>query len=206
MFKQDNPISKLKDDENGLHRANFSNNLVLNIKNYFNMHSTNDCLTIGLMGEWGSGKTSILNLTENELKNTDIKIIKFNPWIYSSYNQLIELFFDELIYSFYKKDENTLKNYFRQYKLKLNELSFFKNLTITGASFINPKIGDLTEKILKTKSEEKSLEYIKNKINHEIKNHKILCIIDDVDRLSNNEIAEIFKLVKVMANLIIWFI
>ena len=49
------------------------------------------------MGEWGSGKTSLLNLTKQNLKNSNIKIIEFNPWLYSSYNQLVEQFLDELI-------------------------------------------------------------------------------------------------------------
>jgi len=36
-----------------------------------------------LSGEWGSGKTSILNLLEREFeKKTRVKIIRFNPWKY----------------------------------------------------------------------------------------------------------------------------
>ena len=84
MFKEDNDV-KISGDT--LNRRNFAESLALNIQNYFDRQDINNCLTIGLMGEWGSGKTSILNMTEEYLKDSKIKIIKFNPWIYSSYNQ-----------------------------------------------------------------------------------------------------------------------
>ena len=70
MLKEDKDINI---DGDTLNRSNFAENLSLNIQNYFNR--SNNCLTIGLMGEWGSGKTSILNMTEDYLK--DSKIIIF---------------------------------------------------------------------------------------------------------------------------------
>ena len=60
-------------------------------------------LTIGIYGKWGSGKTSFLNLIEKEIdifsKDPDQKgIIKyhFNPWRYSSEDELLFDFFDGL--------------------------------------------------------------------------------------------------------------
>ena len=37
-------------------------------------------LTIGVFGEWGSGKTSLMRLTENELNKQKIKTVWFNAW------------------------------------------------------------------------------------------------------------------------------
>ena len=62
------------------------------------------------MGEWGCGKTSLLNLTKLHLKDNDIKIMDFNPWMYSSYNQLVEQFFDELISQFSNDSDSDLIN------------------------------------------------------------------------------------------------
>lgn len=66
------------------------------------------------MGEWGSGKTSLLNMTEAYLKDSKIIIIKFNPWLYSSYNQLVGQFFDELILEFTDSCDVSLTGFLRQ--------------------------------------------------------------------------------------------
>lgn len=75
MFKEYKDV-KISGDT--LNRKNFAKSLALNIQNYFGRKDANNCLTIGLMGEWGSGKTSLLNMTEEYLKDSKIKIIKFN--------------------------------------------------------------------------------------------------------------------------------
>lgn len=62
MFNSDKPISNENEDE--LNRMPFVKRLSKSICNY----DSQDCLVIGLMGEWGSGKTSILNLTFSEIK------------------------------------------------------------------------------------------------------------------------------------------
>ncbi|MEE0024974.1 KAP family P-loop NTPase fold protein [Methanobrevibacter sp.] len=182
MFKEDEEIKKSDDDT--LNRDDFAKNLALNIKNYFNRNDINNCLTIGLMGEWGSGKTSLLNMTENHLKETNIKIIKFNPWLYSSYNQLVEQFFDELIREFTDSRDETLRSYLRQYKLKVNELNLAKDLALAGVSLLDSRLGTVAERIIKTSSEEKNLEHFKNKISNQFSGREVVCVIDDLDRLS----------------------
>lgn len=122
MLKEDKDIKNV--DEDILNRANFAESLALNIQNYFDRQDINNCLTIGLMGEWGSGKTSLLNMTEEYLKDSKIKIIKFNPWLYSSYNQLVGQFFDELIMEFIDSRDVSLTGFLRQYKIKVNELEY----------------------------------------------------------------------------------
>lgn len=197
-FQSENPIESIDEDTDGLNRNNFSKNLAENIKNYFK--NNNNSITIGLMGDWGSGKTSILNLTKIHLKDSDIKIMDFNPWIYSSYNQLIEQFFDELISQFTEDTEHTLIKELKSYNFKLNKSNFVKSILPTIASIGNSHAGEILNQTLNMDNEEKSLEKIKNRINEELKNHQILCIIDDLDRLDTHEINEMFKLIKIMAN------
>lgn len=197
MLKEDKTINI---NEDTLNRKNFAKNLATNIQNYFNRNEINNCLTIGLIGEWGSGKTSLLNMTEEYLKDSKIKIIKFNPWIYSSYNQLVEQFFDELIIEFTDSRDNTLNDYLIRYKLKVNKLELAKKLAVFGTSLINSKAGSGVERFLSSSSEEKNLAYLKKKIDEQFAGRKVVCIIDDLDRLSKDEIAEMFKLIKIMAD------
>ncbi len=197
MFKEDNDV-KISGDT--LNRRNFAESLALNIQNYFDRQDINNCLTIGLMGEWGSGKTSILNMTEEYLKDSKIKIIKFNPWIYSSYNQLVGQFFDELIMEFTEYRDASLRGFLRQYKIKVNELELAKKLAVVGTSLIDSRLGSGVERILGSSSEEENLAYLKKKIDEQFTGRKVVCVIDDLDRLSNDEIAEMFKLIKIMAD------
>ena len=197
MFKEDNDV-KISGDT--LNRRNFAESLALNIQNYFNRQKVNNCLTIGLMGEWGSGKTSLLNMTEEYLKDSKIKIIKFNPWLYSSYNQLVGQFFDELIMEFTDSRDVSLTGFLRQYKIKVNELELAKKLAVVGTSLIDSRLGSGVERILGSSSEEENLAYLKKKIDEQFSGRKVVCIIDDLDRLSKDEIAEMFKLIKIMAD------
>jgi len=64
-------------------------------------HTDPSCLIAALYGPWGSGKSSLLYLIENHLRNSspstnDYIIIRFNPWNISSVDQLIAMFFHEL--------------------------------------------------------------------------------------------------------------
>ena len=197
MFKEDKDV-KISGDT--LNRKNFAKSLALNIQNYFERQDVNNCLTIGLMGEWGSGKTSLLNMTEEYLKDSKIKIIKFNPWLYSSYNQLVGQFFDELIMEFTDSRDVSLTGFLRQYKIKVNELELAKKLAVVGTSLIDSRLGSGVERILGSSSEEENLAYLKKKINGQLAGRKVVCIIDDLDRLSRDEIAEMFKLIKIMAD------
>lgn len=60
-------------------------------------------IVIGLYGKWGVGKTSVVNLILDYIKNAQNipaekkpTIIEFNPWNFSEQNQLILAFFNEI--------------------------------------------------------------------------------------------------------------
>ena len=197
-FTTEKPIESVTEDKKGLNINNYAEYLGKNIENYFKYN--HDSITIGLMGEWGSGKTSILNLTENYLKNSNIKVMKFNPWIYSSYNQLIEQFFDELIKQFYSDENYELIANIKRYWLKINKSDLAKGASIPLIATQSKTISKILNSIFKYDSEEKSLEKLKNEINNKLGDYKIVCIIDDLDRVSTTEIQEMFKLIKIMAD------
>jgi len=199
MFDLDAPITTVKEDQEGLNRNNFAENLAKNINNHYNQGEVNECLVIGLMGEWGDGKTSVLNLTQKHLKeiNSEIEIVNFHPWLYSSYNQLIHLFFEDLINSITGDD---LKDELRKYSLKLDKLSLTKTIISETLGSFSNSLKNVFEEFAPKNSEEKTLTQLKNSINEELVNHIVLCIIDDIDRLTKEEISEMFRLLKIIAN------
>ena len=82
-----------------------------------------DSVVIGIEGEWGSGKSSFINLILNKVRPTEKNlVIEFNPWNFSDQNELIKDFFNSItnaldkIYTrrsltreFYKKSSKKFK-------------------------------------------------------------------------------------------------
>ena len=87
-FIPDEPVDSKKDDK--LNRYDFAKNLADILLN----HDYEKCLTIGLIGKWGSGKTSIVNLAHNQIEDEKIIKINFESWNFSTQNNLYEQFFN----------------------------------------------------------------------------------------------------------------
>ena len=201
MFYSEKPIILGKEDLLG--RAKVANELSREIKSYKN----EDSLTIGIVGKWGSGKTSFINMVlENFEENDDYIIIKFNPWNISSRKQLISDFFLQLSNSIKKEDMNA--EIMSTIGKSLGILSkFFKPLGLIPPLSLLGTIGDITEKASGfineyLEAEKEDLETLKSNINQELEDldKKLLIVIDDIDRLCDEEIREIFQLVKSIAD------
>ena len=92
MISPDLPIQNVSEDK--LNRGSFASSLASAIMDY----SSSSSFTIGLYGEWGSGKTSLINLVLDDIEKRKDKtiILRFNPWLCSETNQLISQFFKQL--------------------------------------------------------------------------------------------------------------
>ena len=93
MYLEDAPIKHQEEDL--LHRRNFAKRLG---KSLLDM-KTNDGYCIGLFGPWGSGKSSVINMVLEEIntlssgKECAPIIMYFNPWNFSSSEQLLRQYF-----------------------------------------------------------------------------------------------------------------
>lgn len=90
-FYTENPINDKNEDK--LNRTLYAENLAESIR----LNKENKCLTIGLIGKWGSGKTSIINIAINKLKSEDLIILNFSPWYFSTQDNLYRQFFNLII-------------------------------------------------------------------------------------------------------------
>lgn len=201
MFYSEKPI--ISKNEDLLGRKKVASDLAKEIEHYKNK----DSLTIGIVGKWGSGKTSFINMVLESFKGNDKYIvIKFNPWNISSRKQLISDFFLQLSNNI--KKENESNKIIGTIGKSLGTLSkFFKPLGLIPPLSLLGTIGDITEKASGVineylEAEKEDLEALKSNINQELEDldKKLLIVIDDIDRLCDEEIREMFQLVKSIAD------
>jgi hypothetical protein len=83
----DAPITK--DAQDTLSRVPFVEDFYKQIKKF----PFDEPMVFGLNGRWGYGKTSVLNLLRNRLRNDkEIILVDFNPWYFSSADVLVHRF------------------------------------------------------------------------------------------------------------------
>ena len=139
-----------------------------------------------LIGKWGCGKTSIINLLRLKINNSDTCLMDtFSPWKYDNKISLFKGFYNYIF-------KLIGKNYgYVNYKsmIKKYEKVIF-NMIEKTTSISLPSIFE--------EDDEQELEIIKKQINDIIKynDKKIIIVIDDIDRLGKEEILFTFKMVK----------
>ena len=111
MYYSDKPIDLEQNDRLG--RNSFAKLLAKSILNLNNQ----DTFSVGLFGKWGSGKTSIVNMMLHEIElnqqtlpeNEKFIVIRFEPWNFSVYYQLLQLLFFPKNLVYYQYTELNLK-------------------------------------------------------------------------------------------------
>ncbi|EAK9908414.1 KAP family NTPase [Campylobacter lari] len=215
-FKVDKAITSKNEDL--FSRRENATALAKIIKSY----QDEDSISIGIIGDWGSGKTSFVNMILEELKDDEnFIIINFNPWNISTRKQLISDFFTKLAKEIRKapfpkiKIKNLKKicshfkfKFFSEVSQNLEDLALLFKMssyviadpaTSVAMSKTSNAISDFNKSL---NAEKKGLDEIKNKINTALSNidTKIIIVIDDLDRLADTDIREIFQLVRSIAD------
>jgi predicted KAP-like P-loop ATPase len=204
IFRSDQPIQSQKDDL--LARALFAQSLGDTILKY----QQKDSIVLGLLGEWGSGKTSVINMTIEHIVSVsqgrqdalNPYIVRFDPWNYADQNQLIRQFFKQLSVTLrridYGKNAEEIGIMIETYARLLDPLACVPSYGPISAIFssILKFFGKNLSKWGSIKSNDLlSTKYELNQL-LDRQNRKILIVIDDIDRLSDIEIRQMFQLVK----------
>ncbi len=173
--------------------------------------------TIGLFGPWGSGKTSLINMTVDALNRyqdgggTKVpKVIRFEPWNYVDANQLLVQFFKVISHELKLRDEGkemaAVSKALDIYAKMVSSPAFSLAGGLPGYAIFAGSAGlaGLFSKWLgKFGADAKgNLALRKQKVVDalsELDTH-LLVIIDDIDRLTNDQIRMIFQLVNSIAN------
>ena len=160
-------------------------------------------LTIGVQGEWGSGKTSILNSIYHELNEEGIyKQIWINSWessLGSTPEESLLKIINEIVEDLIKADpKNENAENSKKWLMTLG-----KGIIRTGASALNGKVGEIVDELLETSSHSikqlrESLSTLAQDVMERTTNpyKKIIVYVDDLDRIEPKEAVKILELLK----------
>ena len=192
-FDADHPIERREQDRLG--RQSFAEAIARDIYRV----PADRGFTIAVEGEWGSGKTSVLNMVaetlEDEVDST--VVLRFNPWLFRGADDLVARFFGELGAQLAPDKSQVLK----QVVKALGELS--QNLapmspvpgTSAGAALF-AKLGAMW-------AQSPSLHEKRNDLSNALDKYRsrIVVLIDDIDRLEPSETRELVRLVRLTSGL-----
>ena len=158
-----------------------------------------DGFTFAVVGEWGSGKTSVLNMVAETLVDDGdgAAVLRFNPWLFSSAADLIPRFFSELSAQLNQRDLKGLKDVAKA----LSELgeSLAPLSPIPGAAIVVELLAKLTRHATQPPSLLEKRERLRDALTRS--DSRVVVLIDDIDRLEPNETRELMRLVRLTSDL-----
>ena len=174
-----------------------------NTKNYVNALSEFilECstpMTIAIQGDWGTGKTSMMNLIEEKIKDK-AECVDFNTWQYSQFNlgdQLPVLLLNKLINALADKNEKIEK-------VKGIMTRLVKLASRTAVGYLSQGTIDISDdKIVADLDAVEELVELKkifqNLVDKKTQNGKrVVVFVDDLDRLQPEKAVEVLEVMKV---------
>lgn len=220
IFYPDLPVQS--SDQDALGRKKFARELALRLRAWHGQES----LVLALHGAWGSGKSSIKNMALEYLRSDETScphIIEFNPWQISGQDQLTKAFFHDVAIQLDQLAGDDAKA-----KHRAEKWAAYGTLLQAGGTLassletILPVFGipgaplaGAAGKALKKSAElaahgekaagrrEKTLSEAKAELRQNFAKglkKTVLVVIDDIDRLTFEEIRLLFRLVKANAD------
>lgn len=193
------------------------------LTNSVNLIINNDDLipsTIGVYGDWGSGKSSLMKMIEKENTKPENLIVKFNGWLFEGYEDakiaLLSTLIDEVIKS--RTWDEKAKKYLSKLVKRIKWLKLITKTAQLGANaFISSQTDFDYQKNLKDISELNIDDYIKEvedenqtlidrgikefhkdfeELLEQTKLKKVIILIDDLDRCNPDTIISTLEAIK----------
>jgi hypothetical protein len=162
-------------DEDKLFRRNIVDNLVQQI-------TADRVPIIALVGPWGDGKTSVLNLLQISLKAYQgVRVVRFSSWIPGTEAALVATLFNSII--------RTVETEFFLGKAKTELIRYGRSLAT-----VLPKAGTALREWFHEPSQAEQISELK-RIIRELP-IRLVIFIDDIDRMQVDELQALLKLIR----------
>lgn len=182
-FLVDHPLTKEEEDICGW--RDFAVTLT---KHLLATNTERAAFSLGIVASWGEGKSSFMGIMQRYLlrEQRNIIVMRFNPWLYDKEAQLTKVFFEEL--------RRTLAPY--SSKLSRSIENYADLLLAVDNGWLK-----FAHQLLRLPQRSTAEQF--DKLSRDIQElgKKVVIFIDDVDRLTREELLELFNLVRNSSNL-----
>ena len=163
-------------------------------------------MTIAIQGDWGSGKTSMMNMVRQNVQGKVVPIW-FNTWQYSQFEMASYLSIS-LLSDFLEKigAEQETKSLLKAMANSAKALGKATAIIATEQILGETMAGNLNDKFSATESQDiaKSLETLRDKIQNAVikklqdtKKDRVVVFVDDLDRLAPEKAVELLEVLKI---------
>jgi predicted KAP-like P-loop ATPase len=163
-----------------------------------NVRIQSESTVLALIGDWGSGKSSVLAMLQQRLQDNDLwQVATFNPWTYPDTTSLHRGFFGELMHALPKDGRPG------DARTKVGELA----RTISPLGKLGVLVGVDGQDLIKTAGDliagDTSASAAKRSAESALRaaGVPVLLVVDDLDRLTPDELLEVLKLVRLVGRL-----
>jgi hypothetical protein len=186
-------------DADRLGRSQFADQLAAALLS----EAADEGLVAALVGPWGQGKSSVLNMVKEQLEGDHTRtVLMFNPWMFAGQSQLTSAFFEQVAGQLRLKGkaEEALADRLIGYGQALSPLVF---VPVAGAWL--GRAGAVATAIGRVRSARKQpdpVEQQRQAIEAALGKltEPIFVFIDDIDRLTAREIRDMLGLVRLTAH------
>lgn len=158
-------------------------------------HSWEDSIVFGLTGPWGSGKSSMLAMIEEQLTTSDNNwhIARFTPWATSDVSGLLGDFYAALSDALPSKNAERLRH-------ALGTILQISAPAVKMVPWAGGAASTAAKKAGKALQKQPSWDKAFQEASDELKNLDIpvLVIADDIDRLHGQELLALLKVVRLL--------
>lgn len=214
--RQDRPIESL--DADILDRGPFVSSLIKALihnetdKNGNLVTQRSTGFVIGLTGEWGLGKSSIINLLRKELTKTEGTAVAYiNPWLFKGRDELIQAYFNSLREALGRSPTEKARALQEQLERYKKSIEIFGTATAAALDALggNGAVSSLWNKFKKnitelfTKPKPLSAEHERKSLEKKLEKFQtpVIVLIDELDRVEDEEVRAVAQLIKAVGDI-----
>ncbi|MGX4731439.1 P-loop NTPase fold protein [Kitasatospora griseola] len=155
---------------------------------------------LALIGPWGSGKSSVLKMVLHQLREAEPaswSVAELNPWLYSDLDSLTAALFSEIRAALPKGDRwSVAREKVRDFGISISPLGKVGGL-------FGLDVSDVVKSVAERVGGDTSASAAKESAVAALReaDRPVLVVMDDLDRLTPDELLLVFKLVRLVGNL-----
>lgn len=167
-------------------------------------------LSIGLTGEWGSGKSTIVNMVYERLSSKDrVLCTLINPWLLGSRDDLLRGFFSSLATMFAISKVEAIRLLARDVRRYASAAGITLGLgsvladAATGTTSFSSALPMLKESALRLFDRPVDLQRAKDRLEDNIRKSgvRVVVLIDELDRIEDEEVRTVARLIKAIGDI-----